>query len=217
MKFKDVAKGTRAITRVKLPLCNSPGPLLADQAELAAQRAVDGHEERSDVDVGIRALKPGEFRDVIERAQDYARSKGLEHFDDRNPVYSLAYNLNLLALACVDPDSDPKDPEPFFGTRGDPESAIAQILDSDHLTRDSILFLAEHQESWQDAVAPQATKIGPEQLWEVAGKLVAEGDGRTFLGLRPGAQLQCARFLASQCLSLLMPSSQSDSASSASS
>lgn len=212
MKLKDVPlKGTRAITRVPLPLCNTPGSLLEDQPELAAQRAQDGDPDRSEVEVGIRALNPGEFATVIERAHEYATTRGITMLDERNPVYSLGYTLNLLALACVDPDSDPKDPDPFFGTRGNVQSAIDEMLASDHLTRDSLLYLSEHQEAWQDKVSPQATKIGAEKLWALAAEVAASNDARPFLALRPGMQWRLVHFLASQWLSLLSSNSPSGS------
>lgn len=211
-KLSDVMRGTRAITVVKLPLCNTPGRLLADQPELEAQRDRDGHPDRLEIDVGIRALTPGEFALVLERALTMAKARGVDekHCDALNPIYSFAYNVNLIAIACVCADSDPADPEPFFGKKGDHESAVQEILSSEHLTRDSIAYLAEHQEAWQDAVAPQATKISAEGLWELVGSLV-QGDTRAFLELRPGMQLKLALFMAHQLLSSLMPSSQSGS------
>jgi hypothetical protein len=216
LKAKNVVQGTRAITRVTLPLVNSPGPLLVDQPELAEQRARDGHPERIEIVVGMRAITPLEQCEILVGANGYAEQHGvpLEQRNDLNPIYSLGYNLHLLAIACVDPDGDAKDPEPFFGARGNVQSAVEVMLRSPHLTRDSITFLAAHQEAWQDKVSPQAKTIPSDQLWEVMGEMAASTDLGPFLNMRPGMHLQLLRFSVSQLLSLLAQNKPSDSSSS---
>ncbi len=76
LKFGTAKKGTRAIKAVELPLVNSPGDYVADQPELAAQRAADGRPERQTVRLGIRALNPGEDGEVQDGALEYARKRG---------------------------------------------------------------------------------------------------------------------------------------------
>lgn len=197
LKAANVAKGARAIKRVKLPLVNSPGPLLPDQPELAEQRARDGVPERSEIDVGVRAMRPSEFEQVIVGALEYAKARGVTE-EPLSPIYSLGYRYTLLAITLVDPDSDPKDPEPFFGKRGDVASAIEAMRSSDHLTDDSLMFLAEHQDAWQQQVSPTANRLAPAQLWVLMKEVAASTDASPFLQLRVGMQWQFVQFLVSQ-------------------
>lgn len=197
----------RAVKKIKLPLVNTPGPYQADLPELAEQRAKDGNPERAEVELGIRVLTAGEFETVLVRARDFAKRRDVEVIDDRDPIYSLGYSLNLCAIACVDVAPvgadgkpiafDPADPPPFFGKRGNIDSAIEEMCSSPCLTRDSILYLAEQQEAWQTEQAPQATRLGEEELWKLAGEVAASNDPSPFLRLRVGTQLQLLRFLVS--------------------
>lgn len=225
LKFGNVAKGTRAAKPVVLPLVNTAGPYQSDPPEAAAQRAIDGHPERAEIRLGVRAITPGELATILERAAEYARARKAE-IDDRNSIYSLAYNLNLCAIACVDIDPvddagnpipfDPANAQPFFGT-GDIDSAIREMLESAHLSPDTIQYLAAEQEAWQDEVSPLATKLSPEQLWKIIGEVASSSDASPFLKLRLGTLLQCMRLLVSQLLSAQMDSSHSPSEQSESS
>lgn len=197
LKAANVAKGKRAITRVKLPVVNTPGPWLGDQPELAEQRAKDGVPERVSLTVGLRAATPGEFETVLERTLKYVLEKGMTAADPRSDMYSIRFNLNLLAITCVDPDADADDPRPFWGERGDIDGAIETMRTSDHLTRDSILYLAQHQEAWQDQVSPSALRLSSEQLWILMKEVAASTDISPFLELRVGMQWQLVRFLVS--------------------
>ena len=222
-KFSQVARGTRAIKPIKLPLVNTPGPYQPDLPELAAQRAKDGASERVEVDLGIRVLSPGEFDELLIRAREFAKQRNVETIDDRDPIYSLGYSLHLCAIACVDINPvddqgkalpfDPADPPPFFGVKGNPDSAVEEMLKSPCLTRDSILYLAELQEAWQTEQAPQATRLGTEELWKLAGEVAASNDPSPFLRLRVGTQLQLLRFLVAHWWTAQSSSSSSDSTS----
>jgi hypothetical protein len=216
LKAKNVVEGTRAIKRIVLPLVNSPGPLLTDQPELADQRARDGHPERIEVVVGIRALTPIESDEVDVGANEYAAERNVPESmrNGLNPTYSLGFNLHVLARACVDPDSDPKNPVPFFGAPGDITGAIERILKSTHLSRDSIIYLAQHQESWQDQVSPQVTTMSPEKMWELMEEVAASTDLGPFLHLRLGMLQRFTQFLVGQLLISLARNLPSDSSSS---
>lgn len=209
MKLKDIIQGTRAIHRVRLPLVNVPVGDAAALPELAAQRERDqaaappGQAAFSagEIEVGLRVLLGIETQEALKRALSYAELHGSKNPGPGDPLYDFGLRLYTVALAAVDPDSDPRDAEPFFGNRGDPQSGVDDILNSPHIGRDGILYLSEQQEYWQDLCSPQPLKLTPEQLWEKVGEVAASRDGRPFFGLRPGLQWVLARFMAGQLVS----------------
>lgn len=213
MKLKDIMGGTRAIKRVSLPLVNVPCSLLPDIPELAEQRAKDAQtaasagapEVPAAVEVGLRVLTGDEFLSVYEKARKMAEARGSTRADESDPVYNMAESVYICALACVDPDSDPHNPEPFFGQKGDVESGVKEILASIHIGRDGLIFLAEQQEHWQDVCNPQGLKMSPERMFTLVGEVAASDDAAPFLRLRPGMRWSFARFMA-----LLVVSSQMD-------
>jgi hypothetical protein len=209
MKLRDVVEGTRAIKRVPLPLVNRPCSLSPDIPELAAQRATDdaaavaagGAQAPESVDVGLRVLTAMELATVYEKAGEFARSKGVDKPNDEDPIYNLGVSVYLCAIACVDPDTDPRDPDPQFGERGDIESAALELLSSPHVGREGLQYLAHAQELWQDMCSPAALRVSPLGLVEACKKLGSSDTEEaylTFLRLRPGMQWHSARFMASQ-------------------
>jgi hypothetical protein len=209
VKLKDIIQGTRAIHRVRLPLVNVPADDATAPPELAAQRARDqaaappGQAAFSSgyVEVGLRVLLGVETQEVLKRAQSYAEQHGSKTPNPGDPLYDFGLRLFTVAIAAVDPESDPRDAEPFFGNRGDAQSGVDDILDSPHIGRDGILYLSEQQEYWQDLCSPQPLKITPEKLWEKVGEVAASRDARPFFGLRPGLQWVLVRFMAGQLVS----------------
>lgn len=211
MKLKDIIAGTRAIHRVRMPLVNVPAPYAPEQPELAAQRERDHAAAApaegaavsafpTHIEVGLRVLTAGEIDQILEYAAVQTTKKGGKaHPSD--PQYQFQLALYTSAIAAVDPESDPKKPEPFFGA-GTIDSAVAEILSSPHVGRDGLIFLQEHQEHWQDVCNPQALKLTPEQLWAKVGELASSPDADSFLELRPGMRWSLARFMASQLMSL---------------
>lgn len=211
MKFRDipsVRRGKRAIKRVDLPLVNRPCFLKPDVPELMAQRAMDAHDAieageptmPESVQVGVRVLTGSELSDVYAKAREYAVSKGGQAHD-ADPNYSLGLNVYLCAIACVDPDSSPEDPEPFFGERGDIESAALELFQSPHIGKEGFEYIAQAQALWQDLCSPSALRMSPRDMVEavrVMGGDDVEAAMRTFLALRPGMLWHCMRFGASQ-------------------
>lgn len=184
--------------------------------EMAEQRAKDAAlsggttgEEVPAPEIGLRVLLPAEQDLAYERALAFARKRGCEKADNTDPSYNLGLSVYMLALSGVDPDSDPRAPEPFFGESGDVESAVHAILHCEHLTRDGIIYLAEAQELWQNAASPQAMKLGPKRLWELVGELAASEDPKVWLSLEPATRWIFARTMAVQLVSLLMDRSPS--------
>jgi hypothetical protein len=208
--LRDIMVAHRAIKRVALPLVNRPSALTEPMPEVVAQRSSDdaeaaasGLQNPSQVDVGIRVLTGLEWATVYEKAGEFARERKVpdEQLNDRNPIYNLGCSVYTCVLACVDPDSAAADPDPFFGERGDLESAALELLSSPHIGRDGIQFLTEAQQVWQDRCSPTALRLPPDQLLKQVAELASESDevsSQAFLGMRPGMQWLCMRFMATQ-------------------
>lgn len=212
-KLSDLFKGHRAIKRVALPLVNVPSHHSPDVPELAAQRESDralaislGEPVIPDtVDVGLRVLTLEELATVYQKAGEFARERGVKEPNETDPIYNLGVSIYICAIACVDPDSDPKNPEPFFGKRGDLGSAALELLSSPHIGRDGIAYLAEQHEAWQDEANPQANKIPPSKLYDLVVEFADKNERKglaSFLALRPGMRWRCMRFMASQLVNL---------------
>lgn len=212
-KLSQIAKGTRAIKRVALPLVNVPSFLSPDIPELAAQRASDraaaienGEPATPDeVIVGLRVLTLAELTEVFEKAGDFARKHGVKEPNETDPIYVLGESIYLCAMACVDPDSDARNPEPFFGTRGDLESAALELLSSPHIGRDGIAYLRETQEAWQDMCNPRANKVPPSVFYESIVSLADKEPDvalRTFLAYRPAMHFHLLRTMAGLLVNL---------------
>jgi len=207
-ELTNIMKGHRAIKRVQLPLVNVPSSLIPDVPELAAQRQADaaGGEPAKEITVGLRVLTLSELTTIYEKAGEFARKHGVKDPNETDPVYALGLSVYTCAIACVDPDSDVKDPEPFFGKRGDIESAALELLDSIHIGRDGIAYLAEQHENWQDICNPQANKVPPHAFYDAIYSMATndiDQASKAFLAFRPGSRLLFAIFMANLLKSLL--------------
>jgi hypothetical protein len=212
-KLSDIAKGNRAIKKVPLPLVNVPAFLSADVPELAAQResdraaAIEKGEPAvpDEVMVGLRVLTQGELTEVYEKAGDFARKHGVKEPNETDPIYNIGLSVYTCVMACVDPDSDPRDPEPFFGARADLESGALELLASPHIGRDGIAYLQETQEAWQDMCNPRASKVPPSVFYDSIVSLADKEQDvalRTFLGYRPAMHFRLLRTMAGLLVNL---------------
>ena len=203
-KLSDIMKGHRAIKKVALCLVNVPSFVNPDVPELTAQRESDAADRgepanKSEIQVGLRVLTLNELATIYEKAGDFARERGVKEPNETDPIYALGLSIYTCAIACVDPDSDVKDPEPFFGTRGDLESAARELLDSVHIGRDGIAYLAEQHENWQDSCNPQANRVPGHVFYDLIVEMADENPDKalkTFLALRPGMRLRFMTFMA---------------------
>lgn len=206
-KLSDIAKGHRAIKKVALPLVNIPSSFGPEVPELVAQRESDKATASTngepaipdEVTVGLRILTLDELATVYQKAGEFARTRGVKDPNEADPIYNLGVSVYICAIACVDPDSDVKDPEPFFGTRGDIESAARELLSSIHIGRDGIAYLAEQHEAWQDLCNPQANKVPSSEFYKLVVELSDKNPDhalKTFLALRPGMRFRLACFMA---------------------
>lgn len=227
MKFSQIAKGTRAVRQVELPLVNMPCPMVPDLPELAEQRARDLAAWQAaraaqpgqappvapdaTVMVGLRVLRGDEQLDVLEKARALAVQRHAEP-KDGDPIYDLGRALYTLELACVDPDAtDPDAPEARFFDSAD------QILKSEHIGRDGIAYLYECQELWQDECSPQALKLSPERFEQLVDEVAGSATLDPLVRLRPGTRAIFTRTLAALLRSLQQDKSRSSSDSGASS
>ncbi len=195
MKYSNWIQGTRAIRKVPLPLTSRPAPGVTDVPEL---------ENPPDAPmVGIRVMTPGEAVSVLEGAEEFAKSRGALEAKPGNPIYEYGIALHTVVLAAVDPDSDPKRPEPFF------DGGMQQILDSQDIGQDGVLYLAEIQRRWQAMCGPQATELSVQQLNEAVDVLVGKDGLSFFEQCGPALQWSLVRSLANLSLTLLMLKSSS--------
>ena len=148
MKLRDVAKGTWAIKPVPFRLAN------AVEAAQPGQAPADAPVE---VTLGVRVLAAAETSTVYEKAQEYARARGVAEWKDDHPICSLARMAFTLAVACVDIDSDPKAPQLFF------ENAD-EVFTSQHVGEDNIAYLFERWTDWQDACSIEKKNITESEL-----------------------------------------------------
>jgi hypothetical protein len=223
VRHRDIQQGTRAIKRVAFPLVNVPSAMLPDDVpELAEQRARDqaaaspgqALPEVPVPEVGLRVLTGTELKIIAAKAREFS-GQTPDKVNEEDPLYALGKSAYTLALACVDPNSDPVNPTPFFGEPGDVDGAAREILDSVNLGRDGITYLAEAHELWQDLCNPQALRITGQRMSEVIGQIAADPDFRSFLALRPGMRWLLLRTMAALLVNLQSSSSVSGESSTA--
>jgi hypothetical protein len=190
--FSQLAKGRRARKTVTFPL-------------LAAAVA-EGTEPR-ELAVDVIVLSGLEDADVMGKARAFAKERGVDDPKDGNPIYDLALWAFTLAIACVDPESPETDPRPFF------DGGAEQILASNLLGRDTIAYLYEHQQQWQDEVSPRARTVGPEELLAHVLAVASAEDPTPFFRLAPALRWTLHRSMAALLVTLQMPRSPSGSAS----
>ena len=167
--------------------------------------------------VGLRVLEPGLDDEVDRLAEAYSKSQGVEKYDDVHPICVKARMVYTLALACVDPSSDPRRPIPFFCD--EPYSAdnhtverAAEIIRTGivstpegelriGMTPDIVVYLNEQYEVYRDEVHPQALTLKDSELAEATRKAAESAD--FLLSLRPGMRLRLQHFMASLAVAAL--------------
>lgn len=182
MKFAQVIKGTRATTVIDMPLMVAP----TEGAEPPIVR------------VGMRALSAGETRETVDFALEYAKRGAAPAPRAGDPLYEMGIRVKTLHLAFFDPDHPHPDSEEarFFASPEQIESAV-------EIGRDTIWYLYEAQEAWQDACSPQPSKMGIGEFWKEVEELANSTDPFYFERLRPATRVSFARSMAKQLLLLL--------------
>lgn len=179
MRFAEIVKGTRQDIPVELP-------------------KFDGQPEDSPpLKCVVRALNGLEEEQVLASARRRAKSLGVDNPEPGEPLYELAQMCELIAVAYLDPDSPANARVPFFDGGSD---QIRQWF-----SRESIVYLHEVQQHYQDQVAPTVAKLEPMQWAE--GLAVLGGDDEKkaldfWCRCRPGLRLSYTRFTAKLSLTL---------------
>lgn len=195
MKFRDVAKGTRAIKRAEFRLANAPpvkvplgSPLPQDEYTVA---------------VGLRVLTGAEIASVYEKAQAAAKAAGQAEWLSEHPLCRLHEMAQTLAVACVDIEAPA---EPFF-------ASAQEVLDSPEIGGDNIAYLYTLHQLWQDQCSIRTDELTVEQ---VIGLLATEADRpenaeSPLARMRPSSVASFLRITASLFMSSLTAKSLSGS------
>lgn len=181
MRFSDVVRGTAA--------------------ECPAHYLLDGKK----IEVALRPLDALEEMDVVGSAIKHCKARGAEPVAG-NPIYETGIMLATLAVATLDPDSDPKARQPHFDGG---ETQVAK------LDTDTIATLYEQQMQWQEDTSPSLKAKSVGELFDIARKLVEQDDPLVYARLSPRTRWDLQRTTAVLLLEshVLKPSSTSSSAS----
>lgn len=188
-KLSDIVKGRKA--RKVVPFPGVIAPAEGQQAEIVLDLVV---------------LAGDEEAEVLERARAYAKSKGVDAPKAGEPEYDLGLMVHTLFRACLDHDSTPEAPTPFFASADE----ILKYLD-----RERIVFLYTLQQVWQDEISPSGSKhLTEDRIWEFVVAAAEEEDPTRFFEKLPPASLgRLLHFTARRLLSALRSKSGSFSSS----
>lgn len=194
--FGQIAQGTRARKPIKLGfgrarISSETGEWLTDEGGTVTT-------------LDVRPLNPIEYTEVVQRARDFAISKGIPDPHDGEEIYDDAKILHTLVLACIDNESPAIAPRPFF------DGGFDQLHGTELLLPDHIAYLYEQQQQWQDECSPRFMKQTPGEFITAVMK-TADGDSSFFVGARRGMQWHFTHTLAAAYRNLLMLRSPSSS------
>ena len=171
MKFSDIAKG-----KAKEKTAVIPGVEVSPGVPLPTL---------------IRPLTAMEEVDVAAAAIAFAKSKGAPTAPD-SKIYQEGEMAATIALAYLDPDSDPKARKPTF------DLGAEQVLSD--LDTDTVAMLSEQQGMWQQECSPGMKSMTPGEAFELAKGLVKDQDDpkavATYSLLSPIMRWNFTRFMA---------------------
>lgn len=180
-RLRSILKGTRQLRRVEIPLKN----MIQDGVPVV-------------VPVGLRVLSGEDYAQILAFATKFAVDRNAKP-EPGNETYDYGKAVGTVAIACADADSDPNAPVPFFGESDSPslEERAADVLSNQLIGRDTILYLVECQDVWQDECSPQpgVGERTPEDYFKMIGEVAAEGP-LAFLRLSAGTRLKFLVFTA---------------------
>ncbi len=138
-------------------------------------------------------------------ASSYAISRGASEAlaKEGNPLWDLGYMAKVVQLACFDPESPEKMREKTFAT-------VEDVLS---LGRETIAFIFESQQHWQDQISPTRKRMTDSELFIEMRRQAEADDPGPFLRLAPGLRWTLHRFMARLLLSFLEEKSQGTSSS----
>lgn len=185
MKFSQLALGKAAENPFSFPMLGEAGTPI----EVACLvRPLDGTEEAV----------------AIEFADGYAAARGVKEAREGNALWDLGYMVKVIAIGCLDPDSPEKAREPLF------DRGTEQVLS---LPRETIAFIFEGQQLWQDRVSPTQKKIAGFELIAKVREIAEAENELPFLRLSPALRWTCMRSMASLLLNAPEDKSQDSSPS----
>jgi hypothetical protein len=167
---------------------------------------IDGSPKTIEVGLGILGTLMGadDYGLILAYATKYANDKGAKA-EDGSEVYDYAKAVATIAIACLDSESDPSHPIPFFGASDKPtfEERVSDVLSNKAIGRDTIMFLAECQDVWQCECSPQAGsgEMTPEEYYKLIAEVAAEGP-LAFLRLNAATRLKFLHFMAALLVTL---------------
>lgn len=186
MRFSEIIKGTRQYKQIELPPYIGQPP---DQPNLTCCiRALNGLEEELALGAAVKR----------------AKEQGAAKPEPGDPIYDLALMVEVIALACCDPDSPAATREPFFD--GGPNQV------RQYFGREATTLIYEIQQQYQDEVAPTYKRLGPIEYYGGLTTLGGEDEERArsfFVRCSPGLRWSYMRTSAVQLLTSLQPSSPS--------
>ncbi len=146
-----------------------------------------------EANVSLRPLAGIDDAAVLERAREFAVSRGVKDPKPGDSLYELGLQVHTLLEATLDVDSD----APFFD--GGADQLLAN-MDSDR-----IALLFERQRHLQDEISPRKGSMSESEFWtkivQVAGS--EDRDESFFWQLKPGLQKDFLHSMAKLLLSSL--------------
>lgn len=176
-KLKDLMRGRKARRTVPFPMpIGTDGP---------------------GIEVDLLVLDGDKEEGVLVAARADAISRGVAEPKLGEPIYDLRLMLHTLLASCVDRDSPPDAPAPFF-------ASVEEILGA--LDRERIAHLYALQQVWQESLAPtKRENLTDERVLEICLEAADEEDSlRFFEKLQPVTLARCFHFSARQLRNLLL-------------
>lgn len=197
-RLRSILKGVRQLRPIDVPLKN-----------------MIGYGAPISMPAALKVLSGEEYGEILRLATKYAVDRGAKP-EPGVEIYDFAKAVYTVAIAVVDAESDPANPRPFFGHTDSPsvEERAVDVLSHPNIGRDTILYLAECQDVWQDECSPQpgGGEKTPEEYYAMIAEVARDG-GLPFLRLSAGSRLKFLLFTANLLLSLAGPNTTSGSTS----
>jgi hypothetical protein len=192
MRFSQIVKGIRQDKSIELP------PYIGQPPDQPCMTCC------------IRALNDVEEELALGAAVKRAKDQGAAKPEPGDPIYDLALMVEVIALACCDPDSPTGARDPFFD--GGPDQV------RQHFGREATTLIYETQQQYQDDVAPTLKRLTPIEYYGGLHTLGGEDEERArsfFVRCSVGLRWSYMRTLAVQLLNSLQHSSASGTTSEA--
>jgi hypothetical protein len=172
MKLSQIALGRAAERPTEFPVIDAEGLVVTVKALV---RVIDGTEET---------------KGLVYAAQ-YATDNGATDAREGHPLWDLGFMAKIVHLACLDPESPEKKREPTF-------DSVEQVLS---LPRETIAFLFEAQQVWQDQCSPTVKRFDANKLLDHVRELAESESDLPFLRLSPALRLILLRSMAALLMS----------------